>query len=149
MAGCCDPIPTVGLKLYVDDATEGTPDVEIGSHMSIAFSGAESSEIDTTALCDDSRQYLDGLKDDGTADIAFNTDYSNDGQNLLRSVRGTNAIKSFKLLFKDGRYVTGTASVRTSSLDFGLDTKVESSMSLRVKSQPQVFSAADVLIGNA
>lgn len=149
MAGCGNPIPTVGCKLFIDDVTLGTPDLEIKGHMSVAFSGVEASEIDATALCDTTRQFINGLIDLGGADVGFNTDYTDAGQQMVRDLIGSNDEKTFKFVLPTGQYITWTAIVRTSSVDFGLDTKVESSASFRLKSKAQAYAEDDTLIGNA
>ena len=149
MAGCGNPIPTVGCLLYVDDTTEGTADKAVTGHISMAFSGSESSEIDATALCDTERQFINGLLDTGSVDIGFNTDYTDDGQQMLRDLVGSNTIKSFKFVLPNEQYLTWTAIVRSSSVDFGLDTKVESALSFRLKSAAKVYDSEDALIGNA
>lgn len=149
MAGCGNPIPTVGCTLFVDNVTEGTADQAITGHISLAFSGTESSEIDATALCDTEKQYINGLLDTGSVDIGFNTDYGDVGQQLLRDAIGSNDVKTFKFVLPNDQYITWTAIVRTSSVDFGLDTKVESAISLRLKSSAQAFESDDTAIGNA
>lgn len=138
MASCGNAISTVGCELFIDDETEGTADVQIKGHTAISFSGLEATEIETTAICDTEKQFMNGLLDLGSCTVSINPDYGDDGQNLVRENLGGAVVKTFQLVLPNDDAIDFTAIVRTGSTDLGIDTKVEGSFDLRLKSRPTV-----------
>lgn len=138
MASCGVAISTVGCQLFIDDATPGTADVEVKGHTSISFSGDSSDEIETTSMCDTEKQFLDGLVDLGTCSISHNPDFTDAGQVEMRTEKGSNVEKTFKLTLANGDDIDWTATVAGGSTDLGVNSKVEGSWELRIKTKPQV-----------
>ena len=141
MAACGNAISTVGCKLYIDATTPGTADVEVKGFDSIGFSGLEATEIETTAMCDTEKQFINGLLDLGTCSVGVNPDYTDAGQNDLRAEVGSTTVKTFKITLANADDIDFTAIVRTNSTDMAKDSKVEGSFDLRIKSRPQVTAS--------
>lgn len=148
MPACGNAISTIGCKLFVDKVTPGTADLEVKGHTSISFSGVSATEIDATSLCDTDKQYMNGLKDLGTCTVNINTDYTNAGQNELRAASGGDTVKTFSMELANGDEIAWTGIVRTSTLSAGIDSKLEGSFEIRLRTRAIVTPVAGTA-GNA
>lgn len=139
MPACSTAVSTVGCQLFIDKVTPGTADLEVKGHVSIGFSGSTTTEIDATAMCDDTKQYMLGLVDAGTVSIGMNSNFSDAGQNEMRSKSGTDTIKTFKLELANGDVINFVGKIRQSKVDLGLDSKVSGTLDIRLTERATVI----------
>ena len=138
MAACSPAISTVGCKMYIDKITPGTANQEVKGHVSISFSGSNTTEIDATAMCDTEKQYVLGLVESGTVTIGVNSNFADVGQKELRVNAGTDNIKTMRIELTNGDEIKLVGKIRNSKADFGLDSKVTGGFDIRLVGRAKV-----------
>lgn len=124
-------IDAQGSTLQVDDLTPGTPDVAVANINSFSGFDGEASEIDVTNLSSTAKEYRVGLKDFGSFSLDWNPDYTDAGQNVIRSAG--NAVKTFLLTLPNGTTLTFQGLVKNAdSISGGVDAVIDGSVSIKV-----------------
>jgi hypothetical protein len=138
MAQCSAAVSTVGCQMFIDKLIPGTADQEIKGHVSISFSGSNTSEIDATSMCDTEKQFMLGLVESGTVSIGINANFHDAGQKELRVAAGTDVTKTLKIDLANGDSIKVVGKVKTSKADLGIDAKVTGGFDLRLTARPTV-----------
>lgn len=126
-------ITAQGSTLEIDVSTEGTADVGISNVISFSGFDGEASEIDITNMSSTAKEKLAGLQDFGNFTFEFHPDYSDAGQNALRSAQASGATKTFLLTLSDATEVEFTGVVRNAqSITGGVDAALSGSCSISI-----------------
>lgn len=98
------------------------------------FSGgdAAAAEIDVTNLSSTSKEFLLGLRDQGTFSLELDYDFADAGQNALLAAQASGAVKSFVLTLPDGHTASFSALVKKVAFSGGTDAVVKRPVDLRV-----------------
>jgi len=126
-------IKAQGTTLMIDATTPDTADVPISGLKSFDGFDGEASEIDTTDLGSDAKEFMLGLVDNGAFSIEFFPNFSDVGQEDLRSnaAAGTSAL--FKLTLPDSTTATFTGLVKNAQkLSGSVDSVVDGSASIKI-----------------
>lgn len=98
------------------------------------FSGPDgtATEIDTTHLLSDAKEYLMGLPDEGSISLSINWAPADAGQLAVKAARKARTKKDFKITYSDKSTATFKGYVMGLSTDAAVDDKVNGSITLRV-----------------
>lgn len=122
-----------GTTIEVDTTTEGTPDTEVLGIRNYSGLDGEASEIDTTHLKSDAKEFDIGLQDFGGFTLEWLTDYADEGQNSLRDAQASGAKKTIAVTFTDGTVAEFEAFVKNAQrLSGGIDATVDGGATLRI-----------------
>lgn len=94
--------------------------------------GGMASEIDVTNLSSTAKEFRLGLQDFGTITLEVSVDYSDAGQNALRTAQAAGTEKTFKLNFPNSRVATFNGYVKGAPVQGGVDATVEGSFEIRI-----------------
>lgn len=126
-------IDAQGTTIEIDDATPGTPDVEIGKVKSFSGFDGEASEIDATHLKSAAKEKRLGLQDFGGFTMDWQTDFSDAGQSVCRAAQASGALKTVRLTFDDNSTATFTAIVKNAQrLSGAVDALIDGGASLSI-----------------
>jgi len=126
-------IAAQGATLEIDIAVPGTPDTAIANIKSFSGFDGESGEIDVTNLDSTAKEYRAGLQDFGSFSLEWNPDYSDAGQNNMRSAQASGAVKTFLLTLPNGTTAQFAGIVKNaSSISGGVDAVLDGSVSIKV-----------------
>jgi hypothetical protein len=128
-------IKTQGTQLKIENAASPGEYTAIGQAAAITgFRSGENTEIDITNFDSTAREYIIGLKDEGTLQVSFVYDPDNAQQIRLETLRDSQASADFQLVFAAGtlKTFTFTAFVSSFSLDLEADDAVRGSVTLRI-----------------
>jgi len=124
-------ISAQGSKLSIKS---GSPAAAIQIKELKSFSGfdGKASEIDTTTLDSEAKEYRKGLRDNGSFSIDLNRVYDDPGQMALDTAQGSPDPSEFELELPNGKKATFSALVLSFDLKGGVDNILASSASLRI-----------------
>ncbi len=94
--------------------------------------GGMASEIDVTNLSSTAKEFRLGLQDFGTITIEVSVDYSDAGQNALRTAQAAGTERTFRLNFPNARVATFNGYVKGAPVQGGVDATVEGSFEIRI-----------------
>ncbi|AFQ50446.1 phage tail tube protein [Burkholderia cepacia] len=103
----------------------------------IQWQGGQSSEIDSTTLASDEKEYELGLPDPGEFSVDGNYSSDDEGQLILRAARGTGEKRVFRVTFRNGSKFLFVGMVRQYTWSAGVDGIVTSTYSVRVSGSPK------------
>lgn len=122
-----------GATLEVDVAVAGTPDTAISNIKSFSGFDGEASEIDVTNLDSTAKEYRAGLQDFGSFSLEWNPDYSDAGQNNVRSAQASGAVKTFLLTLPNGTTAQFAGIVKNAqAISGGVDAVLDGSVSIKI-----------------
>lgn len=128
-------IKTQGTQLKIENAASPSEFTLIGQIDSITgFRSGESTEIDITNFDSAAKEFLIGLKDEGSLTLSLVYNPDNVQQGRLETLRDSQASSQFQLVFAAGTLKTFlfTAFVSSFALDLEADNAVRGSVTLRV-----------------
>lgn len=127
-------LETQGVVIKRGDGASPEVFTAIGSVTSVEGPGGEASEIDVTTLSSTAKEFIIGLKDEGTVTLNLNLDTSNTPQTGLRTDRDNGTLRNFELDLTDSPVTTlsFSAYVKSFSISVQPDSKIEASVSLRI-----------------
>ena len=126
-------IAAQGATLEIDIAVPGTPDTAIANIKSFSGFDGEAGEIDVTNLDSAAKEYRAGLQDFGSFSLEWNPDYSDAGQNNMRTAQASGAVKTFLLTLPNGTTAQFAGIVKNaSSISGGVDAVLDGSVSIKV-----------------
>lgn len=126
-------IKAQGSTLQVDTSTPGTPDTAIANLKSFSGFDGEASEIDVSNLSSTSKEFQIGLTDSGTFSLEWHPDYSDSGQNAVRSAQATGSVKAFLLTLPNGSTAAFDGLVKSAgAISGGVDGVVDGSVSIKI-----------------
>lgn len=98
------------------------------------FSGgdAAAADIDVSNLSSTSKEFLLGLRDNGSFTIELDYDFADAGQAALLVAQASGAVKQFKLTLPDGHTATFAALVKKVAFGGGVDQAVKRPVETRV-----------------
>lgn len=132
-------IKAQGSTLKIDTATPGTPDTIIANLRSYSGLDGEAGDIDITNLSSIAKEYEVGLQDAGGFSFEWHPDYSDLGQNTVRSAQNSGTLKTFLLTLSNGVEVEFTGYVKNAKgLSGGTDSVIEGSVSIKITGNPEV-----------
>jgi hypothetical protein len=119
-----------------DGATSPEGFTTIGEITGFTGPGGEATEIDVTHLGSTAKEFLMGLKDEGTVTLDMNYIVSDAQQQGLQTDRTNQTLRSFRIFVPDSaspaNYIYFTAFVQGFSISAAPDSKYEGSVTLRV-----------------
>lgn len=126
-------ISAQGSTLQIDNTTPGTPDVAIANLISFSGLDGEATEIDRTNMSSTAKEKLIGLQDFGNFTFEMDPDYTDTGQNTLRSAQGSGSTKAFLLTLPNGVTLAFSGFVRNaSSITGGVDAKLGGNVAISI-----------------
>jgi len=126
-------IDAQGATLEVDVAVPGTPDTAISNIKSFSGFDGEASEIDVTNLDSTAKEYRAGLQDFGSFSLEWNPNYSDAGQNDVRSAQASGDVKTFLLTLPNGSTAEFAGIVKNAqAISGGVDAVVDGSVSIKI-----------------
>lgn len=98
------------------------------------FSGPDgtASEIDTTHLLSDAKEYLMGLPDEGNFTLSINWEPTDVGQAAAIAARKARAEKNFKVTYSDDSTATFKGYILGLSSSGAVDGKIDGSITIRI-----------------
>lgn len=98
------------------------------------FSGGDASaaELEVTNLSSTSKEFLLGLRDNGTFTMELDLDYADAGQAALLAAQAAGSVKSFVLTLPDNHTASFSALVKKVAFSGGTDAVVKRPVDLRV-----------------
>jgi hypothetical protein len=122
-----------GTTVQVDNLTPGTPDTTVTNVKTFSGFDGEVSEIDITNLASTAKEFSGGLQDFGSFSMEWDIDYSDGGQNLVRSAQASGAVKTFLLTFPNGDTAQFASIVKNAqAISGGVDQVLTGSVSLKI-----------------
>lgn len=109
----------------------------IGEVVSIGGLGSgSSSEIDVTNLASSAKEFLLGIKDEGSISLALNLDTADTMQTGLRTDWSGGTLRNFQLDLTDSgpTTISFSAYVQTFAISMAVDDKISLEVTLRVSS---------------
>ena len=96
--------------------------------------GGGATEIDVTNLSSTGKEFILGLKDEGSITVSMNLDTGDTQQTALRTARDSGAVKNFELDLTDSSPTTisFSAYVKSFALDLAVDSKIGLEVELRI-----------------
>ena len=128
-------IESQGTVLKRGDGADPEVFTAIGRVVSISGIGSGSStEIDITDLSSTGKEFLLGIKDEGSVTLTLNLDTGDTMQTGLRTDRDARTLRNFELTLTDSgpSVITFAALIKTFSIEIGVDDKVSLSVELRI-----------------
>ncbi len=116
------------------DAATMTPQTwtEIGEVTDFSGPDGSASEIDVTHLQSTAKEFLMGLKDEGTYSLSINWVPDDAGQAACREARDTREKKDFKVTYSDDSTATFEGYIMAMSGGGAVDDKVSGSITIRI-----------------
>ena len=96
------------------------------------FQQAESADIDVTHLQSSSKEFLEGLPDNGTFGGDINFLVEDPGQVACRAARAAQSRQSFRATFSDGATGSFFGYVKSMPFSGGVDQAVSGSISIKI-----------------
>lgn len=126
-------ISAQGTTFEVDDTNAGTADTPIANMYSYSGLDGEASEIDTTNLSSQAKEFRLGLVDNGGFNIEYHIDYDDEGQNALRAAGDNGTVKAFKLTLPNSKTLSFSGLVKNAkTLSGGVDAVLTGGASIRI-----------------
>jgi hypothetical protein len=129
-------IKTQGTLFQRQDPTLSpvTTYATIGEVTGFTGPGGEATEIDVTHLGSTAKEFLMGLKDEGTVTLDMNYIVSDTQQQGLQTDRTNQTLRNFRIAVPNSPidYITFAAYVQGFSISAAPDSKYEGSVTLRV-----------------
>lgn len=99
-----------------------------------SFSGldGQASEIEVSHLGSVAKEFLKGLKDNGSFTIEVNFLSADTGQDLLRTAQSNRDLHYFRLTLSDNTFLTFAGYVLSAPIDGGVDGAVLGSFTIRI-----------------
>lgn len=104
----------------------------IGNVTNIGAPSGEAADIDTTSLESTAKEYLVGLPDNGTIEVAMNALSGDAGHSELKTALAAQTRRWFKIVWSNGDTHYAKALVKKYTWAAGVDTKIEAATSLRI-----------------
>lgn len=116
------------------DAATMTPATwtEIGEITDFSGPDGSASEIDVTHLQSTAKEFLMGLKDEGSYALSINWVPTDTGQEACRTARDSRAKKDFKVTYSDSSTATFEGYIMAMSGGGAVDDKVSGSITIRI-----------------
>lgn len=130
-------VRTQGFKLEI--ATNDSPVgsyVEVKEIVSFTLFDGKANEIDVTHLQSTGKEFLQGLQDFGNCAFDLNYLPNDSGQTACRTAKASQTKKTFKATFSNNVVATFEAYVMSADIKGGVDSKLDTSFSLRVTGSP-------------
>lgn len=126
-------IVTQGFNIKIGDVGDSPASLTTISEV-VNFSGFDgaAAEIDVTHLESTAKEFLMGLQDFGTFQLDVNYLPDDPGQVEARAAKASQTKKLFLITFSDNNTAQFQGFVLSASISGGVDSKVDSSMSIRV-----------------
>jgi hypothetical protein len=125
-----------GFAIAITDLASASRIVKAGLWVKemTTFSGfdGEAGDIDVTSLDSTSKEFLSGLRDNGNFKGDFNFLGADPGQVAMRALIASRALANFRLRMSDNSYFDFAAHVKSNPVSGGVDSKVDSSFSMRI-----------------
>ena len=126
-------IKAQGTTVMIDATIDGTPDVIIGNIKSFDGFDGEASEMDVTHLGSNAKEIMIGIMDSGSLSFEFFPDFTDAGQNELRTNASAGTSATFELATSDGTTATFVGVVKNAQkLSGSVDSPVEGSATIRI-----------------
>lgn len=128
-------IKTQGTQLKIENAASPNEYTLIpGVYQISGLGGGEGQEIDVTDFDSSAKEYLIGLKDEGTLSFSMNYNPDNAQHILLETLRDSQASSGFQIVLAAGTLKTFTfdAFVKTIDLNLDADDAVRATVALRI-----------------
>lgn len=126
-------IETQGTTFGV--STTGTSPItytDVGEITGFSGLDGQASEIDVSHLTSTAKEFLMGLKDNGTFSIDVNFLSGDSGQDILRAAQTSRDLHYFKLTLSDTTYATFSGYVLSANISGAVDAVVASSIAVRI-----------------
>ena len=126
-------INSQGSTLEVDDTIPGTADTAVINIKTFSGFDGEASEIDVTNLSSTAKEFRSGLQDFGSFSFEWHPDYTDPGQNAVRSAQASGEVKTLKLTLPNGDIADFSGLIKNaSSITGGVDAVVDGSVSVKI-----------------
>jgi hypothetical protein len=125
-------IESQGTTLEIGNGDSPLTYTNIAEIVNLGGLDGQAAEIDVTHLQSVAKEWLMGLQDYGTFNVDANYISGDTGQSLLRAAKASRAVQDFKLTFSDNETAIFKGYVLSASLNLGVDSKVDTSFSIRV-----------------
>lgn len=128
---------TESQGIELQRADESSPEVFQLVSRVVGFDGpgGSASEIDASDLSSQAKEFIIGLRDEGTFSFDFNKDLDSTTQQGLRSDRANRVLRNFRLVFNNDSpsdYVEFSAFVMEYRISGGVDQLVKGKCTLRI-----------------
>ncbi|MBF0358860.1 MAG: hypothetical protein HQL70_09650 [Magnetococcales bacterium] len=127
-----DAIETQGMLFSIGNKDTPLTYTEIKEVISFSGFDGSASEIDTTNLQSTAKEFLMGLQDHGNFGMECNYLSADPGQVLLRAAKASRVIQDFKITWSDATTTTFQGYALSASRSGGVDSKVDTSFSIRI-----------------
>jgi hypothetical protein len=105
---------------------------KIGGFKSYSGMDGSASDIDTTDLDSDAKEFMPGLQDFGGFNFELNVNRTDAGQLALEAARTARQVIPFRLTLPDGNVGTWKGYVKTTPLQGGVDAVLTSSVTTKI-----------------
>lgn len=118
---------------YTSGGTATPIAATVGNVKSYAHNPAPKAQVDVTHMGSDAKEFIGGLQDRGTCDIAYDVDDTDKGQMALRSSLAGSGIRStFVITLRNTKTRTFSGEVFSVGESASVDEAVRSSTSIRI-----------------
>lgn len=104
----------------------------VGMCKSFSGPGGNSNEIDVTSFDSTAKEFLIGLRDEGTVTFDCNYSQSDAGQQLVRTRRADRALTKLVIKLSDATFIIGDCYVTGYNINGGVDQPVTASVTVRM-----------------
>jgi len=126
-------ISAQGTVISIESADSPGTFVPIGNVKSFSdLEGGSAGEIDVTDMTSTAKEFLIGLRDNGSVTLSVLHKRGDPGQDIVDDRRADGAAANFKVELPDSSEATFTALVKKFSKSGGVDAAVTGSIELRV-----------------
>lgn len=134
-------IGTQGFKFEIGNGDSPLTYTEVKEVVNFSGLDGTSTKIDVTNLQSQAKEFILGLQDFGTWKMDVNHIFTDAGQNLLRTAKGTRVVQDFKATFSDTSTVKFQGLVSSNPISGGVDAKVDGTFSIEVTGLPVITPA--------
>jgi Lambda phage tail tube protein, TTP len=129
-----DALTSQGMTISIDQADSPLTYAVIAEVDNIDGPGGSSAEIDVTDLSSTAKEKRLGLPDEGDLTLSLNYIPKNTGHALLRALKASGAVRSYRLTFTDSPPTTWTfdAFVKGFPISNGVDAVTKGNVTLAV-----------------
>ena len=119
-------------KLEIGTTDDVTAWTKVGGLKSFSGMDGSASDIDTTDLDSDAKEFMPGLQDFGAFNFDVNVNRADLGQSGLEAARAAAKVIPFRLTLPDGSVGTWKGYVKTTPLQGGVDAVLTGSITTKI-----------------